>query len=475
MTRTSRSRSRRGAPCPDRAERRRQDHGDQPVDRRAAAECRPYCAGGLRHHCASVHRRVLRGLSRTFQINQLYRGPDAAGDHWSRRGRTARSTADWWRVLGTRAATSMAKSPSIVARFHLLDRDERAHRDAALRQAAAAGRSRWRSPPSRGCCCWTNRRPVCRKASATTFSRAVASLPRDVTVLLIEHDMDLVFGFADHISVLVAGAMLVEGSPRGCGARSAGKAVYLGEGRGCLICLRSRTCRAGYGRGRGAVRRSALRLGEGQVLALLGRNGTGKTHADQFHRRRDPPLRRARIALGGARTSRRAPETRARAGHRLGAAGANIFRAADVVEENMTAVAQPGPWTLEQVYGMLPAAGGAAAAVRQPAVRRRAADAGDRPRPHAQSARCCCSTSRPKGWRRSSSRNCSRRCASCPWKRSICVASYVEQKARKILALTDRVMVLERGRIVLKAQSCALLTGNDLAAQAQQPRRSPER
>ena len=41
----------------------------------------------------------------------------------------------------------------------------------------------------------------------------VAALPRDVTVLLIEHDMDLVFRFADRISVLVNGALLVEGTP----------------------------------------------------------------------------------------------------------------------------------------------------------------------------------------------------------------------------------------------------------------------
>jgi len=41
----------------------------------------------------------------------------------------------------------------------------------------------------------------------------VAALPADVTVLLIEHDMDLVFAFADRISVLVNGAMLVDGPP----------------------------------------------------------------------------------------------------------------------------------------------------------------------------------------------------------------------------------------------------------------------
>ena len=58
---------------------------------------------------------------------------------------------------------------------------------------------------------------------------AVAALPRDVTVLLIEHDMDLVFSFADRISVLVSGALLVEGLPDEVARDSRVKAVYLGE------------------------------------------------------------------------------------------------------------------------------------------------------------------------------------------------------------------------------------------------------
>ena len=58
---------------------------------------------------------------------------------------------------------------------------------------------------------------------------AVAALPRDVTVLLIEHDMDLVFSFADRISVLVSGALLVEGPPDEVARDPQVKAVYLGE------------------------------------------------------------------------------------------------------------------------------------------------------------------------------------------------------------------------------------------------------
>src|SRR5260221_298750 len=58
---------------------------------------------------------------------------------------------------------------------------------------------------------------------------AVAALPDDVTVLLIEHDMDIVFSFADRISVLVNGAIFVEGPPDEVARDPRVKAVYLGE------------------------------------------------------------------------------------------------------------------------------------------------------------------------------------------------------------------------------------------------------
>jgi len=57
----------------------------------------------------------------------------------------------------------------------------------------------------------------------------VAALPADVTVLLIEHDMDIVFSFADRISVLVNGALFVDGAPQEVARDPRVKAVYLGE------------------------------------------------------------------------------------------------------------------------------------------------------------------------------------------------------------------------------------------------------
>ena len=57
----------------------------------------------------------------------------------------------------------------------------------------------------------------------------LSALPDDVTVLLIEHDMDLVFRFARRMSVLVNGAVLVTGTPDAIRGDARVRAVYLGE------------------------------------------------------------------------------------------------------------------------------------------------------------------------------------------------------------------------------------------------------
>ena len=55
-------------------------------------------------------------------------------------------------------------------------------------------------------------------------------LPPEVAVLIIEHDMDLVFRFAQRITVLVQGEVLIEGTPAEIGADRRVRDVYLGEG-----------------------------------------------------------------------------------------------------------------------------------------------------------------------------------------------------------------------------------------------------
>lgn len=109
--------------------------------------------------------------------------------------------------------------------------------------------------------------------------------------------------------------------------------------------------RAGYGEAV-VLPKLTLSLPEGQVLALLGRNGTGKTtliNSIVGVTRRFS----GNIVLGGEDFTRMRPDQRARAGIGWVPQERNIFRSL-TVEENMTAVAQPGPWTLERVYEMFP-------------------------------------------------------------------------------------------------------------------------
>ncbi len=109
--------------------------------------------------------------------------------------------------------------------------------------------------------------------------------------------------------------------------------------------------RAGYGEAV-VLPKMSLQLAEGQVLALLGRNGTGKTtliNSIVGVTRRFGGT----IALAGQDVTRLRPDQRARAGIGWVPQERNIFRSL-TVEENMTAVAQPGPWTVARVYEMFP-------------------------------------------------------------------------------------------------------------------------
>ena len=66
-----------------------------------------------------------------------------------------------------------------------------------------------------------------REESAELFA-AIAGLSEDITVLFIEHDMDLVFRFASRIIVMVGGRILVEGTPQEIAADARVREVYLG-------------------------------------------------------------------------------------------------------------------------------------------------------------------------------------------------------------------------------------------------------
>ena len=172
--------------------------------------------------------RVRRGLARTFQINQLFADMKVLENLGvavaERRGIGAR----WWRPARAER-TVMDEVAELAGRFQLTHAlDERvsslSYGQQRLVEIALALACRPRvlllDEPAAGV----------PESEREDILGMVAALPADVTVLLIEHDMDLVFRFALSMSVLVAGAVLVEGTPAEVAADPRVREVYLGEG-----------------------------------------------------------------------------------------------------------------------------------------------------------------------------------------------------------------------------------------------------
>jgi branched-chain amino acid transport system ATP-binding protein len=137
------------------------------------------------------------------------------------------SGAQWWRLVGTSPAVT-EEIVEILERFHLTDvMYERTgnlpYGKQRLLEIALAIACKPRvlllDEPAAGV----------PEAERHEILASVAALPADVTVLLIEHDMDLVFSFADRISVLVNGSLFVDGAPDDVARDPRVKAVYLGE------------------------------------------------------------------------------------------------------------------------------------------------------------------------------------------------------------------------------------------------------
>jgi branched-chain amino acid transport system ATP-binding protein len=108
---------------------------------------------------------------------------------------------------------------------------------------------------------------------------------------------------------------------------------------------------AGYGEAR-VISGLDLAVGEGRSLALLGRNGAGKTTL--LNSLIGATTRHAgRIFFAGADITALKSYERARAGLGWVPQERNIFRSLSV-EENLTAVALPGAWSVERVYSIFP-------------------------------------------------------------------------------------------------------------------------
>ena len=171
--------------------------------------------------------RVKRGLARTFQINQLYRDltvlENVSMAIFERQG-----IAD---KIWSRASTYSQVTDEAM---HLLEQLRLAEDALSPVKELAYGRQRLveiaitlglkpkvllLDEPAAGV----------PGAESHLILDVIAGLDDDIAILIIEHDMDIVFRFAQTITVLVAGGVLVEGTREEIANNAEVKAVYLGE------------------------------------------------------------------------------------------------------------------------------------------------------------------------------------------------------------------------------------------------------
>ena len=173
------------------------------------------------------HERVKRGMTRTFQINTLFAGLTVLESIvlavCERRGLSYR-----WHQTVAQQHAAIDEAMALLASLKLEREADSITRSLAygkqrLVEIALALATRPKvlllDEPAAGI----------PSAESMELFEVIAQLPRDVSIIFIEHDMGLVFRFAERITVLVGGQVLTEGTPAEIAADQRVREVYLGE------------------------------------------------------------------------------------------------------------------------------------------------------------------------------------------------------------------------------------------------------
>ncbi|WP_151636957.1 ABC transporter ATP-binding protein [Noviherbaspirillum aerium] len=173
------------------------------------------------------HQRVKRGMTRTFQINTLFAGLtvlesvmlaicEREGKHFVWTRTVAQQHAEIEEAMALLAMLKLERDASTVTRSLPYGKQRLVEIALAL---ATKPTVLLLDEPAAGI----------PQAESKELFDVIARLPREVTILFIEHDMGLVFRFAERITVLVGGKVLTEGTPEEIAADPRVKEVYLGE------------------------------------------------------------------------------------------------------------------------------------------------------------------------------------------------------------------------------------------------------
>jgi branched-chain amino acid transport system ATP-binding protein len=183
--------------------------------------------GGSDVTALSQAQRVKRGLARTFQLNTLFRGLSVLENVCMAISERLGVAGDIHRPAGSRRAV-MDAAYAALQRLGLADDAARLVRELPygrqrlVELAVALGlepKVLLLDEPAAGV----------PSTESGIIVDVIESLPQEIALLIIEHDMDLVFRLAKRITVLVQGAILVEGTPPEIAADPRVREVYLGE------------------------------------------------------------------------------------------------------------------------------------------------------------------------------------------------------------------------------------------------------
>lgn len=176
---------------------------------------------------AAQAERVKLGIARTFQINRLFRGLTVLENVYMAIAERAGAAPDMLRPAGLRSDV-IDEAMELLTRLKLADVAHKTipelpyGRQRLVELAITLGLKPevlLLDEPAAGV----------PSAESHIILDAVDALPKSIGVLIIDHDMDLVFRFAKKITVLVRGAVFAEGTPKEIGANPDVRAVYLGQ------------------------------------------------------------------------------------------------------------------------------------------------------------------------------------------------------------------------------------------------------